>query len=169
MRVKDIISSIIKYVLLVIGAFIMVFPFIWMLLCSFKTHAEIIQFPPKVFPSHFSFDNYRKAFSMAPFGKYFVNSLIVMVANTVSSVLVTIFAAFAFSRLKFKGKEIVFSILISLMMIPFEMLIITNYTTIVHMHLYNTLPALVLPFISSIFSSCLFFISKLVNQQAVRI
>jgi len=151
MRVKQIISSIIKYFLLVFGAFIMVFPFIWMILCSFKTHAEIIQSPPKIFPSHFSFDNYKQAFSMAPFGKYFMNSLIVMVANTVSSVIVTIFAAFAFSRLKFKGKEIVFSILISLMMIPFEMLIITNYTTIVHMHLYNTLPALVLPFISSIF------------------
>lgn len=144
-------KDILIYFFLTIGAFIMMFPFIWMILCSFKTHAEIIQSPPKIFPSHFSLDNYRKAFSMAPFGKYFVNSMIVMIANTVLTAIVTILGAFAFSRLKFPGKEVVFSILLSLMMIPFEMLIIRNYTTIVKMHLYNTLPALVLPFISSIF------------------
>lgn len=143
--------DILIYFFLTIGAFIMIFPFIWMILCSFKTHAEIIQSPPKIFPSHLSFDNYKKAFSMAPFGKYFVNSLIVMVANTILTAITTILGAFAFSRLKFPGKEVVFSVLLSLMMIPFEMLIIRNYTTIVRMHLYNTLPALVLPFISSIF------------------
>lgn len=148
-------STIIKnsliYLFLTIGAVIMVFPFIWMILCSFKTHVEIIQTPPKFFPANFSFDNYKKAFSMAPFGKYFINSLIVMVANTVLTAVTTILGAFAFSRLKFPGKEIVFSLLLSLMMIPFEMLIIKNYQTIVKMHLYNTLPGLIIPFISSIF------------------
>lgn len=88
---------------------------------------------------------------MAPFGRYFLNSLIVMFGSVVCTTLTTILGAFAFSRLKFPGKEILFSILLSLMMIPFEMLIITNYTTIVKMHLFNTLPALILPFVSSIF------------------
>ncbi|MCR4742874.1 MAG: carbohydrate ABC transporter permease [Treponema sp.] len=149
--VKKTIQKTFLYLILSIASLIMIFPFIWMLLGAFKTHAEIIQNPPKFFPSHFSFVNFKKAFSMAPFGKYFLNSLIVMMVNTVLTAITSIFGAFVFSRLKFPGKEILFSILLSLMMIPFEMLIITNYTTIVKMNLYNTLPALILPFISSIF------------------
>ena len=149
--VKKIIQNIFLYLILTIASLIMIFPFIWMLLGAFKTHAEIIQNPPKFFPSNFSFINFKKAFSMAPFGKYFLNSLIVMMVNTLLTAITSIFGAFVFSRLKFPGKEVLFSILLSLMMIPFEMLIITNYTTIVKMKLYNTLPAFILPFISSIF------------------
>lgn len=140
-----------SYFFLTIGALIMIFPFIWMILCSFKTHSEVIQNPPHFFPSHFSFENYKKAFSMAPFGKYFFNSVIVMILSVLCTTTTTILGAFAFSKLKFKGREIIFSLLLSLMMIPFEMLIITNYTTIVKIKLYNTIPALILPFISSIF------------------
>ena len=148
---KSTINKIIVYLLLIAGSFIMIFPFVWMILSSFKTSAEIIAFPPKLFPSHFNFSNYKRAFQMAPFGKYFLNSVVVMIFSVVCTTFTTILGAFAFSRLNFKGKEVVFAILISLMMIPFEMLIITNYTTIVKLKLYNTLPALVLPFISSIF------------------
>lgn len=148
---KSTINKIIVYLLLIAGSFIMIFPFVWMILSSFKTSAEIIAFPPKLFPSHFNFSNYKRAFQMAPFGKYFLNSVVVMFFSVVCTTFTTILGAFAFSRLNFKGKEVIFAILISLMMIPFEMLIITNYTTIVKLKLYNTLPALVLPFISSIF------------------
>ena len=145
------ITKTISYIFLIFGALIMVFPFIWMILCSFKTHAEIIQTPPKFFPSHFRFENYVKAFSMAPFGKYFFNSIIVMILSVCCTTFTTILGAFAFSKMKFPGKDVIFAILLSLMMIPFEMLIITNYTTIVKLKLYNTIPALVLPFVSSIF------------------
>lgn len=148
---KKYIGKVITYALLILGSFVMIFPFIWMILCSFKTHAEVIQNPPNFLPANFSFENYVKAFSMAPFGKFFINSVIVMVISVTLCTFTTILAAFAFSRLKFKGKNIIFAILISLMMIPFEMLIITNYTTIVKIKLYNTIPALVMPFISSIF------------------
>lgn len=148
---NKILKKIVIYILLTIGALIMVFPFIWMLLCSFKTHAEVIQNPPKFFPSHWGLENYKQAFSMAPFGKYFFNSIIVMILSVCCTTATTILGAFAFSKLKFPGKEIIFSFLLSLMMIPFEMLIITNYTTIVKLKLYNTIPALVLPFVSSIF------------------
>lgn len=140
-----------SYFFLTIGALIMIFPFIWMILCSFKTHAEIIQNPPKFLPSHFSFENYKKAFSMAPFGRFFINSVVVMILSVFCTTVTTIFGAFAFSKLKFPGREVLFSLLLSLMMIPFEMLIITNYTTIVKLKLYNTIPALILPFVSSIF------------------
>ena len=148
---KSTINKIIVYILLSIGSFIMIFPFIWMILSAFKTSQEIIAFPPKLFPSQFNFSNFIKAFQMAPFAKYFFNSVIVMIFSVICTTFTTILGAFAFSRLEFKGKEIVFAILISLMMIPFEMLIITNYTTIVKLKLYNTLPALILPFVSSIF------------------
>jgi multiple sugar transport system permease protein len=144
-------NKIVIYLLLTIGALIMVFPFIWMILCSFKDYSEVIRIPPKFFPTHFNFSNYKKAFSMAPFGKYFLNSVIVMLLSVLCTTTTTILGAFAFSKLKFPGKEIIFSILLSLMMIPFEMLIITNYTTIVKLKLYNTIPALVLPFVASIF------------------
>lgn len=148
---KSSINKIIVYILLSIGSFIMIFPFIWMILSAFKTSQEIIAFPPKLFPSQFNFSNFIKAFQMAPFAKYFFNSVIVMIFSVICTTFTTILGAFAFSRLEFKGKEVVFAILISLMMIPFEMLIITNYTTIVKLKLYNTLPALILPFVSSIF------------------
>jgi len=139
------------YIVLTIFALIMVFPFIWMLLGAFKTRAEIIANPPTFFPHDITFSNFSEAFSKAPFAKYFFNSIIVMIANTLLTAITTIFGAFVFSRLNFPFKSFVFSLLLSLMMIPFEMLIITNYTTIVKMHLYNTLPALILPFISNIF------------------
>lgn len=148
---KEVVKKIIIYVLLTLGALGMVFPFIWMILASFKTHAEVIQFPPKFLPSHLSFENYVKAFGMAPFAKYFLNSVVVMVLSVLCTTTTTILGAFAFSKLKFPGKNVIFALLLSLMMIPFEMLIITNYTTIVKLKLYNTIPALVLPFVSSIF------------------
>lgn len=148
---KKRISHGVVYLVLIFGALVMVFPFIWMFLSAFKTHYEIIKFPPQWLPGELRFDNFSTAFSMAPFGKYFFNSIVVMLASVVCTGFTTILGAFAFSRLKFPGRELIFSMLLSLMMIPFEMLIITNYTTIVHLDLYNTLPALILPFTSSIF------------------
>ena len=126
------------YVILIFGALMMVLPFFWMLISSVKTAAEVNTTPPTFWPKEFVFENYTYAFSKAPFLTYFRNSLIVTVA-------------FAFSRLKFPGRDLLFSLLLSMMMIPFEMLIITNYTTIVKLGLSDTLIALILPFTSSIF------------------
>lgn len=145
------ISKFFVYVILILSSLIMIFPFLWMILTSFKSSAEAIAFPPIFFPENFSFNNYVKAFSMAPFAKYFLNSVIVMFCSVICTTATSILGAFAFSRLKFFGKEIIFAFLLSLMMIPFEMLILTNFTTIVKLKLYNTLPALFLPFVSSIF------------------
>ena len=105
---KSTINKIIVYILLSIGSFIMIFPFIWMILSAFKTSQEIIAFPPKLFPSQFNFSNFIKAFQMAPFAKYFFNSVIVMIFSVICTTFTTILGAFAFSRLEFKGKEIVF-------------------------------------------------------------
>lgn len=139
------------YTVLIIGAIIMLFPFFWMFSAAFKTTQEINRFPPQWLPSKISMENFKRAFAMAPFATYFLNSIIVMVCSVGLTTFTTILAAFAFSRLRFPGRSIVFALLISLMMIPFEMLVITNYTTIVDLKLWDTLPALILPFTSSIF------------------
>ncbi len=139
------------YIVLVFGALIMVLPFFWMLISSLKTAAEVNTTPPTFWPETPVFENYVYAFSKAPFLTYFRNSLIVTVCCVACTMFTTILAAFAFSRLKFPGRDLLFSLLLSMMMIPFEMLIITNYETIAKIHLLDTLPALIIPFCTSIF------------------
>lgn len=148
---KKFISRFFLYLVLTLGAIFMVFPFFWMFMSAFKTASEITKFPPMWLPSALNFDNFVIAFNKAPFARYFLNSILVMVASVACTGVTTILGAFAFSRLKFPGRALIFSLLISLMMVPFEMLIITNYTTIVDVGLYDTLWALILPFTSSIF------------------
>ncbi|MBR0384912.1 MAG: carbohydrate ABC transporter permease, partial [Erysipelotrichaceae bacterium] len=145
------IGTIILYVLLAICGIIMIFPFIWMLISSLKTWAECGSMPPTWWPADPTLENYVYALKTAPFLIYFKNSVIVTVICTAVTMFNTILCAFAFARLKFPGRDLVFSIMVSLMMIPYEMLIITNYTTIVKMGLYDTLAALIIPFTSSIF------------------
>lgn len=144
-------SRFLIYLFLTMGAIIMLLPFFVMFTSAFKTTQEINKFPPQWLPSHLSLDNFRRAFDMAPFATYFLNSVVVTVCSVGLTTLTTILAAFAFSRLRFPGRNVIFSLLLSLMMIPFEMLIITNYSTIVALKLWDTLPALILPFTSSIF------------------
>jgi len=141
----------IVYLLLSIGALIMVFPFIWMLLSSLKTAAEVNTTPPTFLPANPTLENYVFAFERAPFGRYFINSVIVTVCCVVFTQFTTITAAFAFSRLQFPGRNILFALLVSMMMVPFEMLIITNFSTIVTLKLLDSLPALIVPFTTSIF------------------
>ena len=129
------ISRFFMYFFLALGAVIMLFPFFWMFSSAFKTTQEINRFPPQWLPSRISLDNFRRAFEMAPFAKYFVNSIVVMVCSVGLTTLTTILAAFAFSRLRFPGRNLIFGMLLSLMMIPFEMLVITNYSTIVDLGL----------------------------------
>lgn len=148
---KQKITRFIIYAFLVLGGIIMLLPFFVMFTSAFKTTQEINKFPPQWFPGRVSLDNFKTAFSMAPFAKYFVNSIVVMVCSVSITTFTTILAAFAFSRLRFPGRTLIFSLLLSLMMIPFEMLIITNYSTIVDLKLWDTIPALILPFTSSIF------------------
>ena len=140
------------YLLLILGAVVMVFPFYWMLTSSLKTRQEVALFPPQFAPDKWlNFENYRLAANTAPFARYFLNSVIVCICSVSVVTFTTILAAFAFSRLKFPGRELVFSALLSMMMLPFEMLIITNYSTVIRLGFNDNLAALVFPFISSIF------------------
>ena len=144
-------NRVLSYLILAVGAVIMIFPFFWMVISSLKTAAEVNTTPPTFWPSDLVFSNYAYAFSKTPFPIYFRNSVMITLACVAITLFTTILAAFAFSRLKFPGRDLLFSSLLALMMIPFEMLIITNYRTIVKWDLLDNLWALIIPFTSSIF------------------
>ncbi len=151
-----------SYVVLTIGALIMVFPFYWMFIGGLKSASEVASFPPVWWPSKLMFENYKTAWNYAPFGTYLVNSLITVLSSITVTTFTTIIAAFAFSRLKWKGRDTVLTLLLAMMMVPFEMLVITNYMTIAKLGLIDTKWALIIPFTSSIFYTYIlrnFFVS----------
>ena len=140
------------YLFLVIWAILVLFPFYWMLLTSVKTqkafNSELV---PQFWTASPTAENYISAFTTVPLGRYFANTLIFTVATTGLMMLVIVPAAFAFARLEFKGRNAVFALFLSLMMIPTELVIITNYVTIVSWNLRNTYLGLILPSVTSIF------------------
>lgn len=133
-------------------AIAVLFPFYWMLQNSFKSFSEYnAESVPKFFPSAITFDNYVQAFTAVPLAKYLLNTLIFTLTTTVIMLIVIILAAFAFARLEFKGKNLAFTLFLALMMIPNELVIITNFVTITNMDLRNTFLGLILPSVTSIF------------------
>ncbi len=148
---KDILCNVLKYAVLIIGAMFTLLPFIWMIASSLKTPAEIVAIPPKLFPAEPQFINYARAWAAAPFGRYLINTVIVTVLTTIGVLITTVLSAFAFSRLNFPGKKIVFSLFLATLMIPGEMLIITNYVTITKLKWINTYQAMVIPWLSNVF------------------
>lgn len=140
----------IKYFLLVIFAIITVLPFYWMISSSLKSGFEVIQTPPTMLPENVMWSNYSTAFSMAPFGRYFINTIIVTVLSIVSTVVISILSAFAFSHLEFKGRDLIFSIFIASMMIPGEVLIVNNFKTISNLGMIDTYTSLFIPYAASV-------------------
>lgn len=140
------------YILLSLGAILMLLPFIWMLSTSLKASNEVMSMPPIWIPSEFQWDNYSRAAEVAPFGQYFINSIIVTILSTIGELLTTILAAYAFSRINFYGKGIVFAVLLGTMMVPGEVLLIPNFVTISNLGWIDSYEALIVPWIASIFS-----------------
>lgn len=140
------------YALLSLWALAVLFPFFWMLITSFKTfgsyNAERI---PSFIIRYATLDNYISAFTEVNLAGYFLNTIIFTVLTTALMVIVSVLAAYAFSRLEFRGKEIVFTIFLSLMMIPAELVVITNFVTVTNLDLRNTFTGLILPSITSVF------------------
>lgn len=145
-------ANILFFLILILGALIMIFPFFWMISTAVKTPSEAAQVPPLLWPKHPHWGNFVSAFRAAPFGRYLVNSLIVTVCTTVAQMFTSILAAFAFSKLKFWGKNFIFLLFLTTMMVPIEMLIIPNYVTLSEAHLMNTYLALILPWAASFFT-----------------
>ncbi len=151
-RVLNIIGKIFVYIMLVFWALMVLFPFYYMILTSLKTQgAYNSEFTPKLYTIAPTFENYRTAFTAVPLGDYFLNTLIFTVLTTAIMLIVSVLAAFAFARLDFPGKSIAFTLLLSLMMIPSELVVITNFVTITNLDLRNTFTGLILPSVASVF------------------
>ena len=152
LKTKSAVGKGVVYVLLGLWALIVLFPFYWMLLTSVKSYSAYnAEFIPQLFTLNPTFRNYLDAFTQVPLGDYFVNTLIFTLATTAIMLVVTVLAAFAFSRLNFKGKDLVFTLFLSLMMIPSELVVITNFVTITEMDLRNSFMGLILPSVTSVF------------------
>ena len=142
----------ITYVLLSIWALVVLFPFYWMILTSVKSYGQYSsETVPQFITLSPTFQNYIDAFTQVDLGGYFLNTVIFTVVTTALMLFVTVLAAFGFSRLQFKGKNLAFTLFLALMMIPSELVVITNYTTITQLELRNSFTGLILPSVSSVF------------------
>ena len=140
------------YVLLSLWGLVVLFPFYWMLLTSVKGYGEYnSEYIPKFFTLSPTLQNYADAFQTVPLLRYLGNTLLFTVATTAIMMVVITLAAFAFARLDFKGKNLVFTLFLSLMMIPNELVIITNFATITNLNMRNTFLGLILPSVTSVF------------------
>jgi len=151
MKKKTIVSGI-TYFLLGIWALIVLFPFYWMILTSVKSYSSYnSEYIPKFFTLSPTLENYAEAFTAVPLAKYFLNTTIFTLVTTAIMLVVITLAAFAFARLEFKGKNIAFVLFLSLMMIPNELVVITNFVTVTNLDMRNTFAGLILPSVTSVF------------------
>ena len=140
------------YVCLTLWAVIVLFPFYWMILTSIKSYSTYnSEYIPKFYASPATLQNYVDAFTSVPLGRYLFNTLVFTVITTAIMLFVITLAAFAFARLDFAGKDLVFTLFLALMMIPNELVIITNFATITSLDLRNTFTGLILPSVTSVF------------------
>ena len=140
------------YIFLIFWAVCVLFPFYWMILTSIKSYSSYnSEYVPKLYAESPTLQNYKDAFTAVPLAKYFANTIIFTVITTALMLIVIVLSAYAFARLEFRGKSITFTLFLSLMMIPNELVIITNYMTITNLGLRNTFTGLILPSVTSIF------------------
>ena len=151
-RTREKVKNGVIYTFLTLWAVMVLFPFYWMLLTSVKSYGSYnSEYIPKFFTLSPTLQNYVDAFTTVPLGQYFLNTLIFTVITTAVMLIVIIPAAFAFARLNFRGKNALFTLFLSLMMIPNELVIITNFTTITNLDLRNSFLGLILPSVTSVF------------------
>lgn len=146
------VTKAVTYGFLGFWALVVLFPFYWMVLTSVKDYGDYnAEFIPQFVTLSPTLENYISAFSQVPLLDYFVNTLLFTVITTAVMLVVTVLAAFAFARLEFRGKNLAFTLFLALMMIPTELVVITNFVTITNMELRNTFMGLILPSVASVF------------------
>lgn len=151
-RARRIAGSVIAYACLSIWAVIVLFPFYWMVLSSLKSYSAYnAEYIPQFYTLAPTLQNYVDAFTSVDLGRYFFNTLVFTLITTAIMLVVVTLAAFAFARLNFRGKDLVFTLFLALMMIPNELVVITNFVTITDLNLRNSFAGLILPSIVSVF------------------
>ena len=151
-RTRKVVLNVFVYAMLVLWALFVLFPFYWMILTSVKEYSAYSnEFIPKFITLSPTLENYVSAFTEVPLGRYFLNTIIFTLSTTALMLVMIIPAAFAFARLNFKGKNLLFTLFLSLMMIPAELVVITNFVTITNLDLRNSFTGLILPSVMSVF------------------
>lgn len=146
------IRNTVVYTLLTLWALMVLFPFYYMVLTSIKSYsAYSSEFVPKLYTLAPTMENYHSAFTAVPLARYFLNTVIFTVITTAIMVFVTVLAAFGFARLNFRGRDLAFTLFLALMMIPNELVIITNFVTVTNLNMRNTFLGLILPSVTSVF------------------
>ena len=151
-RIRKKVFNVVVYTLLTFWGLMVLFPFYWMVLSSFKSYSAYnSEYIPQLYTLSPTLQNYADAFTAVPLARYFTNTLIFTLGTTALMMIVTVLAAFAFARLNFTGKNAAFVVFLSLMMIPNELVVITNFVTITNAGLRNTFMGLILPSVTSVF------------------
>lgn len=151
LRRSYMINKLLTYFFLILGAVIMIFPFVWMILTSFKTVPESMQIPPDILPKQVNLDNFKEAVASLPFGSLYLNTILMVFFRVVCAVLFSSMAGYAFAKLKFRGKKLLFGIVLVQMSLPSQIFIIPQYQMVAKMGLANTIFALVFPGLVSAF------------------
>ena len=141
------------YVALIIGALIMIFPFIWMVLTAVKTNAEVLQVPPTILPENWDFSSFTKVFDLLPFGHLYLNTGLMILFRVLCAVIFSSMAGYAFAKLNFKGKNILFTLVIIQQMIPGQIFIIPQYEMVAGLGLTDSIFSLVFPGLVSAFGT----------------
>ncbi len=148
-------THILLHAVLIAGSVVMLLPFVWMFSTSLKRPPEVFKYPPVWIPSQIAWDNYTTTISAMPFGRFYLNSLIVTISVTTLQILVSSLAAFAFARLRFRGREALFLLYLATLMIPFQVTMIPNFILVRWLGWYDSYQALILPTAFSAFSTFL--------------
>lgn len=146
-------SKALVYAALIAGSITMIFPFAWMLLTSFKTQAESMAIPPQIFPAQWNFDNFIKALQSLPFWNLYINTFLLIFFRVICAVVFSSMAGYAFAKLEFPCKNLLFGLVLMQMMLPSQIFIIPQYQMLAKMGLTNTIFALVFPGLVSAFGT----------------
>lgn len=147
------VSTALVYAALIAGSITMIFPFVWMLLTSFKTQAESMAIPPQIFPAQWNFDNFTKALESLPFWNLYINTFLLIFFRVICAVVFSSMAGYAFAKLEFPCKNLLFGLVLMQMMLPSQIFIIPQYQMLAKMGLTNTIFALVFPGLVSAFGT----------------
>lgn len=147
--------SLIIYIILFMMAFVMILPFVWTILTAFKTQAEALKVPPQIMPASWSFINFERVMEVLPFAAFFKNTFLMMMARVITSVFFSALAGYAFARLEFPGKNLLFTLILMQMMLPSQIFILPQYLIVSKLGWLNSVKALIVPGIVSTFGTFL--------------
>lgn len=148
-------KKILIHLFLIGGSIVMILPFLWMALTSLKTMGEATQIPPTIFPNKVMTENYSNVTKLLPFGKFYLNTALMVVLRILGSVIFSAMAAYALARLNFPGKSLLFGLVLFQMMIPVQIFIVPQFLLVQELGLLNTISALVIPGVVSAFGTFL--------------